>query len=87
MTVQVEFFGIPRQLTGVEELQLQAQTLGEVFDHLTRLYPNFADACLSERNLKPGFLVNINGETFMHSPQHILKEGDAILFLSSDAGG
>jgi len=87
MTVHVEFFGIPRKLTGVASVNLQAETLLEVLNQLHRLYPEFGLTCLDHNTLKPGFIININGTTFTKASHHRLNYDDDILILSSDAGG
>lgn len=87
MSVRVEFYGIARQRAGVEFLDVDGKTLGEVFDRLQTQLPKFSAACLKEGELQPGFLANVNGKTFVTKRETPLKEGDAVLILSADAGG
>ena len=87
MKVRVEFYGIPRQRAGVAFLDVQADSLSEVFESLSRELPDFSHACLKNKRLQPGYLANINGQSFTSDPATKLKDGDCILILSADAGG
>ena len=87
MSIRVEVYGIARQRAGVEFLEVQGNTLGEVFDRLQAELPNFSAACLQDGELQPGFLANVNGQTFSTKREMPLNEGDAVLILSADAGG
>ncbi|MBT6156832.1 MAG: MoaD/ThiS family protein [Planctomycetaceae bacterium] len=87
MSIRVEFYGIARQRAGVEFLELEGNTLGEVFDRLQTQLPEFSAACLKEGELLPGFLANVNGQTFSSKRDTPLNEGDDVLILSADAGG
>jgi molybdopterin converting factor small subunit len=87
MSIRVEFYGIARQRAGVEFLESEGNTLGEVFDQLQTQLPNFSAACLKDGELQPGYLANVNGQTFSSNREMPLNEGDAVLILSADAGG
>jgi molybdopterin converting factor small subunit len=39
----VELLGIPRERAGVSDLELEARTLGQVFDSLTARFPRLAE--------------------------------------------
>lgn len=87
MTVRVEFYGIPRQRAGVEALEVEAATLGEVFTQLQRQLPALAADCFDEGRLAAGCIANINGRQFTRDANFPLQAGDAVLLLSADAGG
>ena len=87
MSIRVEFYGIPRQRAGVEVIELEAASLGNVFQQLREKLPTFAKACLDEEGLQPTFMANINGESFTTDPQTPLHPGDIVMILSADAGG
>ncbi len=87
MSVRVEFYGIARKRAGVEFVDIDATSLGEVFDRLCDAMPEFAAACLLEGQLKSGFLANVNGRAFTTKRDTHLSENDAVLIVSADAGG
>jgi molybdopterin converting factor small subunit len=87
MTIQIEFFGIPRARAHVSQLELKAETLGEALAQVGVLIPQWADACLDGPRLKPGLIANLNGQKFVSDPQTLLKSGDSVLILSADVGG
>lgn len=87
MTVRVEFFGIPRRRAGTAATDVDAGTLGEVFDQLATRLPRFAESCLDGGRLKAGYTASLNGRIFTTSRETALAPGDTVLILSSDAGG
>ena len=87
MTIHVELFGWPRHRAGVAAIDVQGARLGEILAALGRALPSLADACLDGDRLRPGFLANLNGQTFVTDPATPLRDGDAVLILSSDVGG
>jgi molybdopterin converting factor small subunit len=84
--VRVEFFGIPRERSGVAELELQAETLGQLLATLAVRFPSFGEVVQSGR-LRSPFLANLNGERFVSDPATRLTDADSVLILSADAGG
>lgn len=88
MSVRIEFFGIPRERAGVAAIELHDPgTLGDAFQMLAQRLPELATNCLSDGQLKSGYLANLNGERFTSDPTLPLHAGDAVLILSADAGG
>jgi len=84
--MRVEFLGIPRERAGIEELELEAATLGDLLSTLERRLPSFADVVQSGR-LRKSFVANLNGDRFIRDPRTRLASGDCVLILSADAGG
>jgi molybdopterin converting factor small subunit len=90
----VEFFGIPRERVGISELQVHANTLGELFGTLATRLPAFNEL-LTPNGLHPSIAANLNGGEFVSDPHTILTEDDHtilteddhLLILSADAGG
>jgi molybdopterin converting factor small subunit len=82
----VEFLGIPRERTGVSEVELDAATLGDVLAALPVRFPKL-------RELMPGgalhssVAASLNGHRFVSDPATRLAAGDRLILLSSDAGG
>ena len=87
MSVQVEFFGIPRQRAGVPSALVTGQRLGEILYELSTIFPKLAETCVDGRRLRPGFVANLNGERFVTDPETALDPGDCLLILTADAGG
>jgi molybdopterin converting factor small subunit len=84
--MRVEFFGIPRERAGVNELEVQAKTLGELFGMLAARFPSLGELVQSDR-LRSPILANLNGDRFVSDPATQLNEADCVLILSADAGG
>jgi molybdopterin converting factor small subunit len=84
--VRVEFFGIPRERTGVTELELNAETLGELLATLAIRFPSLGELVHSGRLASP-VLANLNGKRFVTDPKTKLHDADYVLILSADAGG
>ncbi len=87
MTVHVELFGIPRERAGVDKVDVEATDLGDVLDELAVRFPTFAETCLSEGELRSGYLANVNGCQFTRDNNTELTPDTTILILSADAGG
>jgi molybdopterin converting factor small subunit len=87
MKVAVELFGIPRSRAGLAQTTATGTNLGDVLADLARNFPPLAETCIDGRSLRPGFIVNVNAERFVTSPDVTLSEGDTVLLLSLDAGG
>ncbi|MGH9384999.1 MAG: MoaD/ThiS family protein [Vicinamibacterales bacterium] len=84
--MQVEFFGIPRERVGVAQLNVKADTLGQLLATLAAELPSFAEFIVDDR-LHPSFTANLNGDEFVSDPATPLSKDDCILILSADAGG
>jgi molybdopterin converting factor small subunit len=84
--MHVEFFGVPRERAGVSELEMEADTLGELLATLTQRFPNFANL-IAEGRLHPSLVANLNGDQFVTDPHTPLSRKDCVLILSADAGG
>lgn len=84
--MRVEFLGIPRERAGVAELELDADTLGDLLTTLERRFPAFGDV-ISAGCLCSSFVANLNGDKFISDPRTRLSSRDCVLILSADAGG
>jgi sulfur-carrier protein len=91
MSIQVEFFGVPRQRSGVAIALLDSDpeplTLECALAELGRRFPEFGTDCLADNRLKPEYLANMDGRRFVHDPRTPLRDGDCLLIMSADAGG
>jgi len=84
--MRVELLGLPRERTGVAELELEADTLGQLLTALAIRFPSFNELIAVDR-LRPSFTANLNGDRFISDPATRLRESDSVLILSADAGG
>ena len=82
----VEFLAIPRRLAGVSEIEVQAETLGQLLTDLAKQYPALG-AYISSGKLHPSFSANLNGDKFVNDPDTALRKDDRLLILSADVGG
>ena len=85
-SMKVEFLGIPRERAGVAELELDAETLGQLLATLEQKFPALGTLVDAGR-LHPSILASLNGDTFVSDPRTRLSTGDCVLILSADAGG
>jgi molybdopterin converting factor small subunit len=84
--MRVELLGIPRERAGVGELELEADTLGQLLVALAVRFPSLGELITADQ-LQPSVVANLNGDRFVSDPGTELKEGDSVLILSADAGG
>ena len=84
--MHVELLGLPRERAGVAELELQADTLGQLLEALAVRFPAFGDLITADR-LQPSIAANLNGDRFISDPGTTLTGSDSVLILSADAGG
>ena len=84
--MHVEFLAVPRRLAGVSEVEVQADTLGQLLTTLGTQFPSLSEFIIAER-LHPSFVANLNGDEFVSDPGTALGERDHVLILSADAGG
>jgi len=85
--MRVEFFGIPRARVGVAELELEAETLGQLLATLEDRFPSLGQLVQQSGHLRSPFLASINGERFISDPETKLAQADCVLILSAEAGG
>jgi molybdopterin converting factor small subunit len=84
--MHVEFLGVPRERAGVAELEVQAETLGELLATLATRLPSLRELIVMDR-LHPACVANLNGDQFVSDPSTPLTADDNVLILSADAGG
>jgi len=82
----VEFLGIPRERAGIPEMELEAETLGQVLGQISARCPGLSELITSE-GLHPSVVANLNGDEFVKSLDTRFVEDDRLLILSADAGG
>jgi molybdopterin converting factor small subunit len=84
--MHVEFLGIPRERAGLSELEIEAETLGQVLDVLADRFPRMRDL-LPDGRLHPSLAASLNADLFISDPAVRLAHDDRLLILSADAGG
>jgi molybdopterin converting factor small subunit len=84
--MHVEFLGVPRQRAGVSEMDVRADTLGQLLGTLAEQIPPLRELIAVDR-LHSSFVANLNGDQFVSDPGTRLHESDCVLILSADAGG
>ncbi|MEP7306458.1 MAG: MoaD/ThiS family protein [Acidobacteriota bacterium] len=84
--MRVELLGVPRERAGVAELELQADTLGQLLAALVVRFPAL-NKLITPEGLEPSVVANLNGDRFVRDPHTQLKQSDSVLILSADAGG
>jgi molybdopterin converting factor small subunit len=84
--MHVEFLGIPRARVGISELEVEAETLGQLLGTLAIRFPQFAELMTAD-GLHPAIAANLNGDAFVSDPGTRLAGDDHLLILSADAGG
>jgi molybdopterin converting factor small subunit len=84
--MHVEFLGVPRQRAGVSEIEIQADTLGQLLGILSARIPSLSELINADR-LHSAVVANLNGERFISDPQTALRQDDSVLILSADVGG
>lgn len=84
--MHVEFLGVPRQRAGIDELVVQADTLGRLLGTLAAQLPALAELIVDDR-LQSSFVASLNGDRFISDPATPLCNDDRVLILSADAGG
>jgi len=82
----VEFLGIPRERAGVSELEIEADTLGQLLGALATRCPALAELITAD-GLHSSITANLNGDEFVSDLQTPLAEDDRLLILSADVGG
>ena len=70
--MRVELLGVPRERAGVAELELEADTLGQLLAALAVRFPSFGELITADR-LQPSFVANLNGDRFVSDPAHATR--------------
>lgn len=88
----VELFGVARLKANTARITLTLPAgadLGAALSALGDALPILVGSVLVQdrHQLVPGFACNVNGQVFVRDMRTVVKAGDSILILSSDAGG
>lgn len=84
--IRVEFYGVPRLRAGRADLTVAAATVAEALGAVEKACPGL-ERLWQGSQLRPEFLLSLNGERFVGDLTQRLKSGDCLLILSADVGG
>ena len=92
MEFTVEFFGLPRRLSGVKETTVQVKenaTLRDVVKALAEGFPAFLGSLIDPAtyDLEIPYFFNIDARFVPRSLEHQPKAGEKLLLLFLEAGG
>ncbi len=92
MEFTVEFFGLPRRLSGARETTVQVAenaTLRDITKALAEQFPAFLGPLINPETLEfePPYFFNIDARHVPRSLDYIPKEGERLLLLFLEAGG
>ncbi len=92
MEFAVEFFGLPRRLSGVKETTVQVSrgaSLRDVAAALAVQFPAFVGPLIEPKthSLKEPYFFNIDARRVPKSLDYQPKEGERLLLLFLEAGG
>ena len=90
--VKVEIFGTPRLAAGRREVELvlaPGTSRQEFTDALAEACPPLIGTVIRDdrSGLQEGFVLNRNGLVFLSGDAFDIRDGDAFLILSNQAGG
>jgi molybdopterin converting factor small subunit len=84
--MHVEFLGVSRERAGIAELDVPAETLGQLLGTLVVRTPGLAELINGDR-LHRSLAASLNGDRFISDPSTPLADEDRVLILSADVGG
>jgi molybdopterin converting factor small subunit len=92
MEFTVEFYGLPRRLSGVKETTVEVKrdaTLRDVIAALLKRFPAFSDSLVEPRtyDLREPYFFNIDARYVPRNLEYAPKEGERLLLLFLEAGG
>jgi len=84
--MHVEFLGIPRERAGVSEVEIEADTFGQLLGALAIRFPALGELIM-DGSLHSSVAANLNADEFVSDPDTLLAPNDRVILLSADAGG
>ncbi|MFQ5719653.1 MAG: NTP transferase domain-containing protein [Acidobacteriota bacterium] len=87
VSVVFELFGIARRRAGRSEVPVSGATLGEAVGALEAICPELSGILIRDGHLTAQARLSVNGERFVASATHRLRDGDRLILLSAAAGG
>lgn len=92
MNLTVEFFGLPRRLSGVKETTVQVKenaTLRDVSKALAEQFPTFLGPLINPEtyDIEAPYFFNVDARHVPRNLEYHPKEGERLLLLFLEAGG
>ena len=92
MQFTVEFYGLPRRLSGVKETTVDVEhgaTLRTIVTALAAKFPPFLGGLIDPKtyDLEEPYFFNISGRFVPRNLEYRPKQGDQLLLLFLEAGG
>jgi hypothetical protein len=92
MEYTVEFYGMPRRLSGVSQAMVNAKpnaTLRDIVDELVTMYPSFLGNLVDPktRQINEPYFFNIDARYVPKNLDYQPKQGERLLLLFLEAGG
>jgi len=84
--MHVEFLGIPRERAGTSEVEVDAETLGQLLGTLSTRFPGLCEL-ITPAGLHASIAANLNGDVFISDLNTPFAVNDRVILLSADAGG
>ena len=90
--IRVELFGVPRVIAGRRDVDIAVPSegcYGDLVAALAEVCPSLVGRAIRPdlSALEAGYVFNLNGMSFLDGSELRLNPGDALLLLSSQAGG
>ncbi len=85
--VVVEFLGVPRFRTRVDEAHVASGTLREILKHLQQRFVGLSDLVGADGELAPWFRVALADGRLIADGDTVIPPGSRLLLLSADVGG
>jgi molybdopterin converting factor small subunit len=85
--VTIELYGVPRLRAGVDQVEVEAASIGEAMRALAARCPALDRSVVREGALSPSYMIAVNGLQMTADPAAALRDGDVLVLLSADAGG
>jgi sulfur-carrier protein len=85
--VTIELYGVARVRAGIDRVEVEAASIGAAMRALARRCPSLEGAVVREGWLAPSYMIAVNGLQMTADPATPLRDGDALVLLSADAGG
>lgn len=85
--VTIELYGVPRLRAGVDQIEVEAGSLGDAMRALGEKCPALLRSVVHGSQLQPSYMIALNGLQMTADPQTSLCDGDILVLLAADAGG
>jgi sulfur-carrier protein len=85
--VTIELYGVPRLRAGIDQLEVEASSIGDALTALVARCPALDRSVVRDARLLPSYMIALNGLQMTADPHTQLRDGDVLVLLAADAGG